>query len=118
MGSNSVSNKADNVYENINEAFLRNHSCHGKATSITYSECVFVALVIQHEKCMHCIILSSVACTALPCFFHIISYAARFSGVRGWGGGSYLTENLYFDSLYNFRLKHFSFCEEFSQILP
>jgi len=38
----------------------------GKATSITYSECVCVcvsvALVIQHAKCMRRIILSSVAC--------------------------------------------------------
>ena len=26
-----------------------NHCCRGKATSITYSECVFVALVIHHS---------------------------------------------------------------------
>ena len=30
------------------EARLCNHCCSGKAVSITYSECVFVALVIQH----------------------------------------------------------------------
>jgi len=26
------------------------HCCSGKAVSVTYSECVFVALVIQHAK--------------------------------------------------------------------
>jgi hypothetical protein len=46
----------------------RNHCCRGKAISITYSECVSVALVIQHAKRMRRIILSSVACLALPYF--------------------------------------------------
>ena len=96
MGSNSVSNKADNVYENINEAFLRNHSCHGKATSITYSECVFVALVIQHEKCMRCIILSSVACTALPCFFSYYLICGTIFGGEGVGWGVLLNRKLVF----------------------
>jgi len=41
---------------------------HGVTTkiSITYSECVSVALVIQHAKRMRRIILSSVACLAVP----------------------------------------------------
>ena len=52
------------------EARSRNHSCRGKAISITYSECVFVsvALVTQHAKRMRRIILSSVACLAVPYF--------------------------------------------------
>jgi hypothetical protein len=37
-------------------------------SSITYFECVFVALVIQHAKRMRRIILSSVACLAVPYF--------------------------------------------------
>jgi hypothetical protein len=37
------------VERNI-DARSRNHCRHGKAISITYSECVFVALVIQLEK--------------------------------------------------------------------
>jgi hypothetical protein len=44
--------------------------CNGKAIRITYSECVFVALSIQHAMRMHHIICS------LPCstiFFHIVS---------------------------------------------
>jgi hypothetical protein len=39
-----------------------------KETSITYPECVSVALVMQHAKLMRRIILSSVACPALPYF--------------------------------------------------
>ena len=39
-----------------------------KAISITYCECVSVALVIQHAKRMRRIILSSVACLAVPYF--------------------------------------------------
>jgi hypothetical protein len=34
--------------------------------SVTHSECVFVALVIQHAISMHHIILSSVVCPAVP----------------------------------------------------
>jgi hypothetical protein len=36
--------------------------------SVTYSECVSVALVIQHAKRVHLIVLSSVACPAVPYF--------------------------------------------------
>ena len=34
------------------EALSLNRLCRGKAISIRYSECVFVALVIQHAKSM------------------------------------------------------------------
>jgi hypothetical protein len=50
------------------EARSRNHCCRGKAISITYSKYVSVALVIQHVKRMRRIILSSVACLAVPYF--------------------------------------------------
>jgi hypothetical protein len=43
-----------------------------KALSINYYECVSVVLVIQSEKCMHHIILPSMACLAVP-YFYIIS---------------------------------------------
>ena len=36
---------------------LCNHFCSGKAISITYSECEFVALDIQHAKFMHHIVV-------------------------------------------------------------
>ena len=45
-----------------------NHHCHRKAISFTYSECVFVALVIQHATHICHIILSSMPCLALQLF--------------------------------------------------
>jgi hypothetical protein len=36
------------MYNVILESRGFNHCCSGKAVSFTYSECVFVALVIQH----------------------------------------------------------------------
>jgi hypothetical protein len=45
----------------------RNQCCRGKAVRITYSKCVFVALIIQHEIRMRRIVLS-VACLAVPYF--------------------------------------------------
>jgi len=35
-------------YERNNEGRSRKHCCKGKAKRTTFSECVFVALVIQH----------------------------------------------------------------------
>jgi len=56
------------VYKCNIEARSRNHFCSGKTITITYSECVSVALVIQHALR---IIIS--ACPALTIyFFHII----------------------------------------------
>jgi hypothetical protein len=52
----------------------RNHCYRGKAISITHSKCVSVALVIQYAKRMRHIILSSVACLALPYFSTLSSH--------------------------------------------
>ena len=51
-----------------------------KSTNITHSECVSVALVIQHAKPMHHIIFSSVASPPLVyhIFFHIAPYTAQY----------------------------------------
>ena len=46
----------------------RNHFCRGKAIWTTYSECLSVAFVIQHAKRMRRIILSYMACPAVPYF--------------------------------------------------
>jgi hypothetical protein len=49
------------------EARSCKHRCRRKAISITYSECVSVALVVQHAKTMRPIMLS-LASPALPHF--------------------------------------------------
>jgi len=55
------------VQRNI-EVHSSNYSRGGKAISITYSDGVFVAAVIQRAKRMRRIVLSSVACPVLPYF--------------------------------------------------
>jgi hypothetical protein len=83
------------------EALSCNHCWCGKAMSITQSECVFVALVIQHAMRMGHII--NCALSRSTVFFNIISYTVRFSKK------SYRTQNVFFDFLWNFCLTHFSF---------
>jgi hypothetical protein len=56
------------MYKGNTDLRSRNHCYCRKAISIIYSECVSVALVIQHAKRMRRIILSSVACPAVPYF--------------------------------------------------
>jgi len=69
------------VVRNI-DAPSRNQCCSGKAISITYSEWVFVALVIAHAKRMRRITLVICGLSARIIFFHIISYTLRFSCKR------------------------------------
>ena len=53
------------VWRNI-EARSPTYFCRGNAISITYSQCVSVALVIKHATGMRHIIFKSVACLAVP----------------------------------------------------
>jgi len=57
------------------EARSCNHSCCRKAKRITYSEFMFVALGIQHVKCMPHIVICGQ--TGHVIFFPIISQTAR-----------------------------------------
>ena len=49
-----------------------------KAISITYSECVSVAIVTQHAKCSHYVVMCGL--TGSTVIFCIISQTARFLG--------------------------------------
>jgi len=86
-----------------------NHCCRGRAKSVTYSERVSVALLIKNAMRMRRIILSSAASLALLNFSTLFrkrhDFRKKFLNIK------------YFDFLYNFRLKHFSYLEEFSDIL-
>ena len=86
--------------ESYSEACSGKHCRYGGGTSITYSECVCVALVIQHSQSMCRIILLPVR---LHHIFLNISYTALFS----WGGELLNTKCVFY--LYNFYLKIFSF---------
>jgi hypothetical protein len=59
------------------EARSCNHCCSAKSISITYSECVFVALVIQHAIRIRHIFICGLPESAI--LLHIVSYTARFS---------------------------------------
>jgi hypothetical protein len=50
------------------EARSCDHFCCGKAITITYSECVFLALGIEHAMRMRRVIFSYVACPTVPYF--------------------------------------------------
>jgi hypothetical protein len=54
-----------------NQERSHNYCCRGKWRTITYSECVPVALIIQHAMRILLIILSPVICLALAYFFTI-----------------------------------------------
>jgi len=56
------------MYKVNTEDHSLKHFCGGKVIIITYSEGVYVALLIQHEVCMHLIVFSSVASLDLPRF--------------------------------------------------
>jgi hypothetical protein len=89
-------------YELKKEVSSCNHCCCGKAIYITYSECVFVTLVVQHTKDMRRIALSFVACLVLP-------YFSTLSHKRYEFRKNYWIKNASFGFLYGFCPKYFSF---------
>jgi len=74
------------------EARSCNQCCSEKAINIAYSGCVSVALVTQHAKLVPCIILSFLACLALPCF-------STFSHKRNCGVKRVTEHKICFDFL-------------------
>ena len=84
------------------EALSCNHRCRGKAVNILFSECLSVALVFQHAMRMRRIILPSVDSLAVP-YFSTLS--DKWHDFRK----TVIEIKMWFDFLYNFCLKHFSF---------
>ena len=80
----------------------RKLSCRGQAVSITYSECVPVALVIQHAMRMRRNILSSAVCPAVQYFSRSLIKGKNLGEERA-------KRKMCFDCVYNFCLRHFSF---------
>jgi hypothetical protein len=74
--------------------------CSVKTISITYSECVFVVLGIEYAMRMRYIVICGLPVSKIC--FHIIS---KWHDCRK----KLLNLNLYFDFLYNFCPKYFSF---------
>jgi hypothetical protein len=72
------------TYKRNIEARSHNLCCRGKTISITYSECVSVALVIQHAKRMSRIILSAAANPALPYFYTLSHKRHNFRGKKSY----------------------------------
>jgi len=67
-----MNNKTDNARKPNNEVRSLNHVCRVKAISITYFECVSVALFIQHAKRLRYTVIRVLSGFAV--FLHIISY--------------------------------------------
>ena len=59
------------MYKRNVEAHSCNYCCSGKAMSVTYCECAFVALGIHHAMCMFHIVICGF--TPSTIFFHDIS---------------------------------------------
>ena len=59
------------TYKRNIEVRSHNYFCRERTISIAYSECVSVALFIQHAKRMRLIIVSSVACLTII-FFNLV----------------------------------------------
>jgi hypothetical protein len=74
------------------------------ARRLAYSECVSLALFVEHAMRTHHTILSSVACPALP-YFPTLSHKQH----NFLGGGGGIQIKMCFDFLCHFCPKYFSF---------
>jgi len=70
MSGNRTFDRQDRQISNI-KTRSRNHGGRGKEISITCTECVSLALVIQHAKRMRCIAICGLYDSTI--FFHIIT---------------------------------------------
>jgi hypothetical protein len=61
------------MYKRNNEARSINHSCSGKAVTVTNSECLFVALFIEHAIRMRRVNVVICGLRGSTVFLHITS---------------------------------------------
>jgi hypothetical protein len=99
----------DSSKEGNIEACKCTHHCSGKAISVTYCGCVFIALGIQHAMRMRHI----VNCGLSVRLYNIFS---TFSHKRHDFRKKITEHKMCFDFLYNFCVKHFSFQAELSEM--
>jgi hypothetical protein len=83
---------------------LRRVRCCGRANNITYSECMFLDLCIQHAMRVCCITFSCVTCLAGP-YFSTLSHK-RHVGGGGEGGMERKTRVLIFSITFVPNISH------------
>ena len=83
------------------EARSCSHCCSGKTISITYSQCVFVALRIEHAMCMRHIVI--LACPALL-YFSTLSHKRHgfLSNVIKYTIGIIIFSTNFFPKIFSF----------------
>jgi len=99
------------TYKRNIEARSHNEFCSGQAINIIYPECLSVALIILHSKCMRIIILSSATYQILPHSYTLWQIDKIFQKKK------VPERKMYFDFPSNFCLKYFLFWGELSEII-
>jgi len=110
-GDGSLQSRGGRYVKRNIEASICNHCCSGKAISIIYCECVFVALGIQHARRVR-LIMSSAACPALQYFCTLSQNGTILKKcycIKMCVSILIIIIIIIIIIIYNFRLKHSSF---------